>query len=123
MYIVCTMTYRRDFMNAITPTTQQAAELADQRPSKGARLNLRVTDRQDHLIRRAAAALDKSVTEFVLESVALEAERVLAEQRWFMLSEAEWDRFHELLDQPLPAGDQRLRRLLSERRKIDVSDL
>jgi uncharacterized protein (DUF1778 family) len=106
-----------------TVTSPQAAETADQRSSKEGRLNLRVTERQDHLIRRAAAALDKSVTEFVLDSVALEAERVLAEQRWFMLSETEWSRFHELLDQPLPADDQRLQRLLSERRQIDLSDL
>lgn len=111
------------FIGDQTEHAQQSAEPADQRPSKAGRLNLRVTERQDHLIRRAAAALDKSVTEFVLESVALEAERVLAEQRWFMLSEAEWTRFHELLDQPLPADDQRLRRLLSERRQIDLSDL
>lgn len=110
-------------MNAITSSAQQAIEPVDQRSSKGGRLNLRVTERQDHLIRRAAAALDKSVTEFVLESVALEAERVLAEQRWFMLSETEWTRFHELLDQPLPSDDQRLRRLLSERRRIDLTDL
>jgi uncharacterized protein (DUF1778 family) len=101
----------------------QSVEPTDQRSSKEGRLNLRVTERQDHLIRRAAAALDKSVTEFVLDSVALEAERVLAEQRWFMLSEAEWSRFHELLDQPLPADDQRLQRLLRERRQIDLSDL
>jgi uncharacterized protein (DUF1778 family) len=109
-------------VNAVT-SLAQSVESTDQRSSKEARLNLRVTERQDHLIRRAAAALDKSVTEFVLDSVALEAERVLAEQRWFMLSEAEWSRFHELLDQPLPADDQRLQRLLSERRQIDLSDL
>jgi uncharacterized protein (DUF1778 family) len=108
---------------AIVTTLAQPAEPADQRPSKEGRLNLRVTERQDHLIRRAAAAVDKTVTEFVLESVALEAERVLAEQRWFMLSEAEWTRFHELLDQPLPANDEGLRRLLTERRQIDLADL
>lgn len=112
-----------DLVNSATPSAQQSTELADPRSSKEGRLNLRVTERQDHLIRRAAAALDKSVTEFVLDSVALEAERVLAEQRWFMLSEAEWTRFHELLDQPIPADDQRLRRLLTERRQIDLSDL
>ncbi len=110
-------------MNTLTPAAQQSVESSDQRTSKEGRLNLRMTERQDHLIRRAAAALDKSVTEFVLESVALEAERVLAEQRWFMLSESQWARFHELLDRPLPTDDQRLRLLLSERRQIDLFDL
>jgi uncharacterized protein (DUF1778 family) len=123
MYIVCTIDPSKEAtVNTITPPAL-SAESTDQRASKEGRLNLRVTERQDHLIRRAAAALDKSVTEFVLESVALEAERVLAEQRWFMLSEAEWTRFHELIDQPLPSDDQRLRRLLSERRQIDLSGL
>ena len=108
-------------MNAITTPVSPTPEV-ESRPSKEGRLNLRVTERQDHLIRRAAAALDKSVTEFVLESVALEAERVLAEQRWFMLSEAEWARFHELLDRPIPA-DKQLRRLLTVRQQIDLTDL
>jgi len=104
-------------------TTTQAVEPEVAETRKHSRLNLRVTPRQDHLIRRAAAALDKSVTEFVLDSVSLEAERVLAEQRWFMLSESEWAVFHELLDQPIPATDSRLRELLTVRREIDLSDL
>ena len=108
-------------MNKITRPAPLTPDV-EPRPAKEGRLNLRVTERQDHLIRRAAAALDKSVTEFVLESVALEAERVLAEQRWFMLSEAEWARFHALLEQPLPADD-RLRRLLTVRQQIDLSGL
>ena len=62
-------------------TSNQAVESDNTESRKDSRLNLRVTPRQDHLIRRAAAALDKSVTEFVLDSVSLEAERVLAEQR------------------------------------------
>ena len=104
-------------------TSNQAVEPDNTESRKGSRLNLRVTPRQDHLIRRAAAALDKSVTEFVLDSVSLEAERVLAEQRWFMLSENEWNVFHELLEQPIPTDDSRLRELLTVRREIDLSDL
>ena len=104
-------------------TSNQAVESDTTESRKGSRLNLRVTPRQDHLIRRAAAALDKSVTEFVMDSVSLEAERVLAEQRWFMLSETEWNVFHELLEQPIPTDDSRLRALLTVRREIDLSDL
>lgn len=108
-----------------TPATVQEVEpnTIETRLGKDSRLNLRVTPRQDHLIRRAAAALDKSVTEFVLDSVALEAERVLAEQRWFMLPEASWKRFNELLDRPIPTDDSKLRELLTVRREIDLSDL
>ena len=103
--------------------SNQAVETDATESRKDSRLNLRVTPRQDHLIRRAAAALDKSVTEFVLDSVSLEAERVLAEQRWLMLSETEWNVFHELLDQPIPTDDARLRELLAVRREIDLSNL
>jgi uncharacterized protein (DUF1778 family) len=90
--------------------------------AKESRLNLRVTDRQDHLIRRAAAAVDKSVTEFVMDSAAAEAERVLAEQRWFVLSEAEWERFNELIDRPF-SDEDRMQELLTVRVQVDLSDL
>jgi uncharacterized protein (DUF1778 family) len=108
-----------------TAATVQEIEpsAAEPRPGKDSRLNLRVTPRQDYLIMRAAAVLDKSVTEFVLNSVTLEAERVLAEQRWFMLLAAEWKRFSELLDRPIPADDSKLRELLTVRREMDLSDL
>ena len=106
-------------------TTSSAPSLQDQNEtrSKLGRLNLRVTERQDNLIRRAAAATNRSVTDFVLESVAFEAERVLAEQRWFMLSEDERMKFNELLDRPLAADDTALRQMMRERRQFDLSDL
>lgn len=108
-------------MKTVMSSTPSQRETTEARSKEG-RLNLRVTERQDNLIRRAAAAVDKSVTDFILESVAFEAERVLAEQRWFMLSEAEWTRFHELLDQPA-VDDPQLRKMLRVRREIDLSDL
>jgi uncharacterized protein (DUF1778 family) len=106
-------------------TTTTIASADDRREGAGAkdaRLNLRVSARQDQLIRRAAAAVDKSVTEFVLDTISVQAERVLAEQRWFMLSETDWARFHELLDTPI-AADTRLAALLTERTTVDLSDL
>jgi uncharacterized protein (DUF1778 family) len=104
-------------------TTQPVGTNTELRTVKDARLNLRVTPRQDHLIRRAAAAVDKSVTEFIMDSVSLEAERVLADQRWFMLTESEWNRFHEILDQPVRTDDSKLRQMLTVRHNIDLSDL
>jgi uncharacterized protein (DUF1778 family) len=107
-----------------TASVQSSAnDTIETRSGKDSRLNLRVTPRQDQLIRRAAAALDKSVTDFVIDSVGLEAERVLAEQRWFMLPDAEWDLFHKLLDRPIPTDDAKLREMLTVRREINLSDL
>jgi uncharacterized protein (DUF1778 family) len=65
------------------------------------RLNLRTSTQQQQLIRSAAAAQDKSVTDFVLESATANAERVLADRRWFQLSEDAWKDFESLLDAPV----------------------
>ena len=49
-----------------------------ERNQRDSRLNIRTSTQQQQIIRSAAAALDKSVTEFVLESATTNAERVLA---------------------------------------------
>ena len=105
-----------------TKTNPDGALPAVTRISKDGRLNLRVTARQETLIRRAAAAVDKSVTEFVLDSVALRADRVLGERRWFVLSDSDWDRFNELIDAPIK-DDGRLRSLLTTEVDVDLADL
>lgn len=89
------------------------------RGQRDARMNLRASQQQQQLIRRAAAALDKNVTEFVLESATANAERVLADRRWFILSVDDWKRFEALLDAPA-LDTPKLRRLLSEPTVFDV---
>jgi uncharacterized protein (DUF1778 family) len=58
-------------------------------------LNFRATDRQADLLRRAAAATDQTVTDFVVERIR-------------------WDELIELLDAPLPSTT-RLRALKARR--------
>lgn len=70
---------------------------------KNQRIAVRATDRQEQLIRRAAEATDRSMTDFILESASMEAERVLADRRWFVLNEENWTEFNRLLDEPLPS--------------------
>ncbi len=65
------------------------------------RLGLRATQRQQQLIHRAAEALNKSVTEFVLESACEAAENTLLDQRLFMLEDDDWQKFKAALDQPV----------------------
>jgi len=62
------------------------------------------------------------LTDFVLESAAERAEQILADRRWFILSEDEFTTFQDLLDRPLEHTDE-LRQLLTERSPIDLSDL
>ena len=71
------------------------------REAKSQRLNVRVTERQEKLLRRAAEVTDRSVTDYVLQTASLEAERILTDRRWFVASAAQWQEFDRLLDQPL----------------------
>ena len=73
------------------------------RGNKSQRLNVRVTQRQELLIRRAAEATDRTVTDFMLESASIEAERILADRHRFVATDADWAEFDRLLDSPLPS--------------------
>lgn len=68
---------------------------------KTQRLNLRATRRQEALIHQAAAHTDSSVSEFILSSATLEAERILADRRWFTVSSEQFEAVEALLDAPL----------------------
>lgn len=82
-----------------TYSAAQSDTQAD-RDVRDARINLRVTKKQAALIRKAADAQDKSLTEFVVASAAVAAEQVLADRRWFRLDDSAWESFEALLDRP-----------------------
>jgi uncharacterized protein (DUF1778 family) len=85
---------------------------------RGDTINLRASQRQKQLIDRAAEALGRSRSDFMLETACREAESVLLDQRYFSLSEADFKRFVALLDRP-PKDNPRLRRLLHTRAPWD----
>jgi uncharacterized protein (DUF1778 family) len=76
-------------------------------------ISLRVPRRTQDLIDRAARALDKTRTEFVLESAARAAEDALLDRRVFILDAAQYAAFERALDAP-PQPSGALRKLLSE---------
>lgn len=76
------------------------------------RWDFRVEPETDQLVRRAAAGSQRTLTDFVVNAATVEAERLLADRTAFSLSEAEWDRFVELLDRP-PRENAGLERLFS----------
>ena len=78
--------------------------------TKTRRLDLRLTEEQDALIRRAAEQDARSISDFVLSAATLEAQRRLADQRFFILNEEEHARFEEILQAP-PTDDPKLRKL------------
>ena len=85
--------------------------LTASRKLRAENINLRVTSNQKSLIDRAATALGRNRSDFMLDAACREAESVLLDRRYFVLSEAEFKRFTSLLDKP-PASNPRLERLL-----------
>mgnify|MGYP000642955758 FL=1 len=78
--------------------------------TKTRRLDLRLTEEQDALIRRAAEQDARSISDFVLSAATLEAQRRLADQRFFILNEEDHARFEEILEAS-PTDDPKLRKL------------
>jgi uncharacterized protein (DUF1778 family) len=85
---------------------------------RGETINLRASQKQKVLIDRAAEALGRSRSDFMLESACREAERVLLDRRYFGLSPDAFKRFTAMLDKP-PASNTKLRRLLRTRAPWD----
>jgi len=74
-------------------------------------INLRASRRQKDLIDRAAEALGRSRSDFMLDTACREAESVLLDRRYFSLSDQEFRKFTAMLDRP-PKDNPGLRRLL-----------
>jgi uncharacterized protein (DUF1778 family) len=81
------------------------------RKNRDETINLRASRRQKALIDRAADALGRNRSEFMLETACREAETVLLDRRYFALSSEEFRRFTSMLDKS-PANNPKLRRLL-----------
>ena len=69
-------------------------------PARSARLGLRATPEQEAVLRRAAEATHKSLTDFILDSACLAAEQTLLDQRLFMVSGSQAEALLDLLDRP-----------------------
>ena len=85
---------------------------------RGETINLRASQRQKVLIDRAAAALGRSRSDFMLDTACREAESILLDRRYFSLSEDEFKEFAAMLDGP-PRDNPKLRRLLQTKAPWD----
>lgn len=86
--------------------------------TKDARLNLRLNQDDDELIRQAAHTLGQTVSDFLTDSAIDRAHEVLANQRHFVLDEETWDEFVALVDQPA-RPDPRLVELFARPQRIE----
>ena len=89
-----------------------------ERTPRDVSINLRANQRQRALIDRAAEAVGKNRSDFMLEAACREADSVLLERRFFVLDEKAYCRFLAALDRP-PADNPRLRRLLTAKAPWD----
>ena len=80
--------------------------MADAANTRSQRWNLRVAAAEDELVREAAELAEEGLTGFVREAAVEEAKRVLADRQAFLIADADWQRFNELLERParVPAG-------------------
>jgi uncharacterized protein (DUF1778 family) len=77
------------------------------------RWDFRVASETDQLVRQAAEASDRTLTDFVVDAAVVEAERVLADRTRFVLDAERWNLFVELLDRP-PQDKPGLEKLFSK---------
>jgi uncharacterized protein (DUF1778 family) len=83
------------------------------RTTRSEKLDLRLTREAKLVLKAAAAASRRSVSEFVLESALARANEALADRRSFGLNATQWKAFMAALDAP-PRSLPWLERLLKE---------
>ncbi len=88
--------------------------MASTTPPERISINLRTDASSRDLIDRAAGALGKNRSEFMLEAARREATEVLLDRRLFLLDDRAFRRFTAALDAP-PTKNPRLQRLLHTR--------
>lgn len=81
-------------------------------------INIRVHADKLGLIDRAARAVGKTRSAFVLDSATKAAEETLLDSRVFVVDEATWNAFTAALDEP-PSRDELLRAFLVEKQPWD----
>ncbi|MUH00118.1 DUF1778 domain-containing protein [Scytonema sp. UIC 10036] len=85
---------------------------ASENQTRDVTINIRVHRAQRDLIDRAAEALGKNRSDFMLETVCREAEAVLLDRRLFIVDDEQFQQFVELLNAP-PLANENLRQLLT----------
>lgn len=96
------------------------AEVAQRPSSRSARLGIRATPEQEAILKRAADARHKSLTEFILDSACSAAEQTLLDQRLFVVPSGQYEALMDMLDRPAKANVG-LKRLFAKRAPWDKS--
>jgi uncharacterized protein (DUF1778 family) len=82
--------------------------------TRSEKLDLRLTPTAKQMIYKAAAATQRSVSDFVIESALVRAEETLADRRHFGLNAEQWEAFMQALAAP-PRELPRVKQLFNEK--------
>ncbi len=96
------------FQIQVNPMQEQKTERIDIRTSFTARA----------VLQQAASSVNKTVSEFLLDTGLSAASEVLADRRVFALNDEQWNQFQEVLDTD-PKDKPALKKLLSDRSVFD----
>lgn len=69
------------------------------------RISFRVRPQQEAVLRRAAEASHKSLTDFILDSAYRAAEQTLLDQRLFLVAGSQSQTLLDLLDRPVQVNE------------------
>ncbi|MBF2063662.1 MAG: DUF1778 domain-containing protein [Calothrix sp. C42_A2020_038] len=94
----------------------QSDELSNR--NRDVTINIRAHQAQRDLIDRAAEALGKNRSDFMLESACREAQTVLLDRRLFILDDDKFQQFLQLLDTP-SSNNENLTKLLKRKAPWD----
>lgn len=88
---------------------------------KSRRINARVSDAQEAILRRGASHRGQTLTEFVVESACSVAAIELGEEKEIRLPPAQWQAFLEALDRPTKLSPE-LHKLLTQPSVIESAN-
>jgi len=80
---------------------------------KSERIDIRTSAKAKAVLQQAASAVNKTVSEFLLDTGLSAASETLTDRKVFALSEGQWDTFQKALDAD-PKDKPALKKLLSE---------
>lgn len=107
-----------------TPRNSKRVRSAQSRvvAAKTSRLGFRASEPQAKIIRMASDISHKSLTNFIMDSAYQAAEKVILDQRLFMVSEDVYNKFSEILDRP-EQDNEGLKDLFSSLSPWDLNDV
>lgn len=96
----------------INSSVKKEAGMSNLNFSQTERIEVRASSAAKLLLQEAARVSHKSVSEFLLDAGITAAHQAMADRRHFILSDAQWDEFQQVLERPAQTKP-RLKNLLS----------